>query len=1104
MDETSSTEQRAATQKLLNESRRNHPGSKAGHEGQRPFNPTMENNSPLLLPSGLNSMLKNTTETGDIGIFSIKPSRLPRHPAITRTAGRARSNAGNYRRAESQLPYHGPRVFSLPSTIDDRTRLPSYSRDATSDVASLYENSSQKSSESSKILEDQDRRSYSMTLSSFPGYRLPNPHSSTSLSSQIDQSDAQRPRSSFQYPARLKRPGFRPSSPALTDGGAVDYSRRVEIQRETSSPNCQNVSLRPLSLRSDVNRSTPTGSGKVPSPQSFKRMPVIQRDDAPVEGLKHVDTPESSARANLSPTTFANSRPANRTAASVPTQNRAHHSSPLYYDYSEGFFNEAQEGDHVAEELEEISPAPFLVEKTIHEDRELSSDWSYLAMTDLKGRGFLANEQLLLPHEDTKSPTNQPTDISYAGARELPSHDDSASVPENAKQHSSLVQSTKSLSLEHNVERMNSNQNIPQSVESGPGTDTSKLRNLSGDVPSYGEPVIQHDEAVDELALRDSSPYSLSPHFQPVASHPSGFIGNCTGSNLPISSQGTAVHVKRKPLSREVSEADNTDNDERSRNKLDPVTPTHASQRLRAAEITPFLQRSISAQNKRDKSSPYFRARPNSTSSTQPDTIPEVSKFSAQTQGSLFRVPDQNYGGSSDANQNSPMLLQHYKHSSRQATFPARKYRSDGSLIFPSEFASIQALGSQGGNSKMYFGQAGPFDQTSSTGGRNGFNLTGVVSPIPIHPGQQFFAPATMDDSELQSKTPILLETPTRSGESPIRLLDEEPSVEPASQHFFSKLRLKARASTVRAKPSPPVTRRRNLDGSYPLDDRRRDIELMTTTGPRRPVSFAPKLKLKVGRASVSSFGTVRINREAAVHPDLGDSELISPDDLFTPPPRLANLFRQVSRHFRPKDEYEEIKAPEATGVGEPVETGFPATLNDTRQASGVESRVHDHDYPEMHPGSDTFVYTPLSPYPSMPREPTRDRMSPEKCQGVQQLPHYAAVMPAAVQAGGIQGFYGEYGSQLEDSSYLQGNVSSLRAEQPSHHPMTGENRQAPASAPWTTGNAWDQFQAPDLAAMDDESDNISTETSRGFKAAINDWLQGMKATMFGCGRSRR
>lgn len=234
MDETASVEQRSVAQKLPNEPRRNRPGSKAGHEAHRSYNLTMENNAPLLLPSGLNSMLKNTTETGDIGIFSIKPSRLPRHPAITRAAGRTRSNSSNYRRAETQLPYHGPRIFSFPSTIDDRSRLPSFGKDATSEVASLYESSSQKSSESSKFLEDQDRRSYSMTLSSFSGYRLANPHSSTSLSSQIDQNDAQRPRSSFQYPARLKRPGFRPSSPALTDGGAVDYSRRVEIQRDTS------------------------------------------------------------------------------------------------------------------------------------------------------------------------------------------------------------------------------------------------------------------------------------------------------------------------------------------------------------------------------------------------------------------------------------------------------------------------------------------------------------------------------------------------------------------------------------------------------------------------------------------------------------------------------------------------------------------------------------------------------------------------------------------------------------------------------------------------------------------------------------------------------
>lgn len=41
----------------------------------------------------------------------------------------------------------------------------------------------------------------------------------------------QRPRSPFPYPTRLKRPGVRPASPALTDTGAVDYSKMVEIDR---------------------------------------------------------------------------------------------------------------------------------------------------------------------------------------------------------------------------------------------------------------------------------------------------------------------------------------------------------------------------------------------------------------------------------------------------------------------------------------------------------------------------------------------------------------------------------------------------------------------------------------------------------------------------------------------------------------------------------------------------------------------------------------------------------------------------------------------------------------------------------------------------------
>lgn len=840
-------------------------------------------------------------------------------------------------------------------------------------------------------------------------------------------------------------------------------------------------------------------------------MPVIHRDDAPGEFPNHVDTLESPSKANLSVASCINSHLPNRTAASVPIQNKAYHSSPLYYDYTENFFNEARERDHAAE-LEGIPPPPFLVEKTIHEDRELSSDWSYLAMTDLQGRGFLANEQLLVPHEDSKNVTSRPTDISYVGGGKQPLQDGSELVLENTKHYRSL-ESTKSPTLEHNLISTKSNPSLLQSIESSSGTENSKSRSLVRDIPPrYTEPEIQHNEAVSEPTLSSISPCAVSPRLQQLFSPPSGLIRSFTDSGLPISSQGAAVHdVKRKPLSRDVSETDQTDSDGRSGDKLDLVAPTQAPQPLQTRAISPVLQRSISAQNKRDKSSPYFRARPNSTSSTQPDTITEILNPSTKRWDLSFDESGQNYAEeSSDTKQSSSMSLRRYKQPFQHSMvkFPARKYKSDSSLAVPrNEFAPIQASGksNQHGNSGGDFGQAGPCDKTAAAGGRDDFSTAGVVSPIPFYPGHQFLVPPTMDDSKPQSKTPVLLETTTLSGEAPITLPEGETSVGPTTPHFFSKFRLKPRAHTVRPKLSPPVTRRRNLDGSYPLDDRRRDVQMLPTSSLRRPIHLAPKLKLKVARASVSSLGTVRINREAAVQADLGDSEILSPEDLFTPPPRLASLFRQVSRHFRPKDEYEEIKVPEITSVGELGETGFPVILSNPEQASGGAARMNG-PYPQILPRSSAFVNIPTSPYPLISREPSQDGKGPETSQGAEQLPHNAALMPA-VQAGGTQSCFSDCSSQLEESSHLQSNMLSFQPEQPNHHLGTG-NKQTPGAAAWGLRDPWDQFQANqpvlDFSEMDDEFDHAPSGPSHRLKTTVGGWLEDIKTTMFGCGRSRR
>ena len=187
-----------------------------------------DSRSPANLPKAFESMLKTTTETGDIGMFSIKPSRVPPPVNSPRRLGNYNENGPLKQPQQVFQPYGVP-------SVDDRRRLPSYARDPASELISMYETPSQKSS---RVFDDTvDYRSYSMNHTTHTSYTLSNHRSYTSLRSQPNGgggSDAgllQRPRSPFAYPTRLRRPGFRPSSPALTDGGGVDYRRRAEIDR---------------------------------------------------------------------------------------------------------------------------------------------------------------------------------------------------------------------------------------------------------------------------------------------------------------------------------------------------------------------------------------------------------------------------------------------------------------------------------------------------------------------------------------------------------------------------------------------------------------------------------------------------------------------------------------------------------------------------------------------------------------------------------------------------------------------------------------------------------------------------------------------------------
>jgi hypothetical protein len=189
----------------------------------RPLRSVNENTALLPSPGPLESMLKTTTETGDIGIFSIRPV-LP--SVIFHQLPRRRPSFGD----SSLVGPSSSRGTDDSAIHDDRRGLPSY-RDTTSEIISMYGSDSQQSwsSSLSPPLDELGQRSYSMTTC---GSRHLSTNKSTgTLQSQSSGSMLQRPRSPFPYPTRLKRPGVRPASPALTENGSIDYSRMVEIDR---------------------------------------------------------------------------------------------------------------------------------------------------------------------------------------------------------------------------------------------------------------------------------------------------------------------------------------------------------------------------------------------------------------------------------------------------------------------------------------------------------------------------------------------------------------------------------------------------------------------------------------------------------------------------------------------------------------------------------------------------------------------------------------------------------------------------------------------------------------------------------------------------------
>ncbi|KAH6898351.1 hypothetical protein B0T10DRAFT_472376 [Thelonectria olida] len=340
-------QQRCASQNSQYSQHRSH-GKPRHHTQPRPPAPqrrplrSVTGNAQLLRsPGPLESMLKTTTETGDIGLFSIRPA-LP--TATYHHPPRPRPGFGD----ENLLFRRPSRGVNEEPVHDDRKTLPSY-RDTTSEIISLYGPPTQSSfSRSFSPSMDDGQRSYSLTTCS--SRRLPSQKSSCTLQSVASSGGLQRPRSPFPYPTRLKRPGVRPASPAVTENGSVDYRRMVELDRVShrtvhgSYKPIQYTGPRrppPLSMRPEYNRSTsslpsrmsPGPHYQVPGP-SRSRTPNSVVYGGPRSSRRQYDSSDQSVRsASLTSIVEMYQRPILPSRAGTPIRS----AGAFYYDYSEDF-----------------------------------------------------------------------------------------------------------------------------------------------------------------------------------------------------------------------------------------------------------------------------------------------------------------------------------------------------------------------------------------------------------------------------------------------------------------------------------------------------------------------------------------------------------------------------------------------------------------------------------------------------------------------------------------------------------------------------------------------------------------------------------------------
>ncbi|OQO08137.1 hypothetical protein B0A48_06931 [Cryoendolithus antarcticus] len=286
--------------------------------------PPMGSVGDTLANAGVLSMLKTSTDTGDIGALSFNSSRLPRMP---HRAGQSRQHPSRLS-SSSRHPPGGPGNHNYAPSVQSRVSSNNREWDTASNgrrgsMTSMQTMPTFISDAQTSIMSgnrplglgplpgysQRDSRSHSLTNDS--ARQLPPLRSATSLKSQGHEPrqryEGPPPpmpeiRGPFVYPTRLKRPGYRSPSPALSDnyphGQSVHpahvHHRRQPMPAGPAMPNLPPMARPPLqTYNSDYGPDYPVDHGYLhpPPPRGMSVSPVNYEQPAPLPAHYHYRQP---------------------------------------------------------------------------------------------------------------------------------------------------------------------------------------------------------------------------------------------------------------------------------------------------------------------------------------------------------------------------------------------------------------------------------------------------------------------------------------------------------------------------------------------------------------------------------------------------------------------------------------------------------------------------------------------------------------------------------------------------------------------------------------------------------------------------------------------